>query len=265
MSSPQHDTVSMFNHTFQFCINSLLDDRLLVVKHAFQAGLVYTRYLSIFRFPNSYPLIPCFSVQTMSVMLISISKCDRFLSVSDIVTYICEFDQFDKYFEIIDERISNTMLSMKDMDCKLAALEFTLSIMTVSPNNIHSNVFTEHLLSNQFHRILFKYLKYQMRGIHEQYVAEQHRQQSKPEIITEDEVTLNDDDKVEETKEDKSNEGEEEEFILQRLKEKQDLLMLILCNIVTLSHYQRFESENVALKWLGGMKAQPTKVSGVIP
>ena len=43
--SSQQDSVSMFNRTFQYCINSLLDDSLLVVKHAFQAGLVFTHHL----------------------------------------------------------------------------------------------------------------------------------------------------------------------------------------------------------------------------
>ena len=32
----QHQTLLMFNKTFQFCINSLLDEKLLIVQHAFQ-------------------------------------------------------------------------------------------------------------------------------------------------------------------------------------------------------------------------------------
>ena len=208
---------------------------------------------------NSLPLS---LIQTMSVMLISIAKCDRFLSVSDIVSYICEFDQFDKWFEIIDDRLSNVVLSMNDVDCKLAALEFTLSIMTVSPNNVHSNVFTEHLLTNNFHRILFKYLKHEMRSYHEQYLAMRHRQTPRPAVIAEDENTANDNDAVSdnETKDDAPDDGKEEEFTLKCLEDKHALLMLILCNIVTLSHYQRFESENAALRWLGAMKVQPTSV-----
>ena len=35
----QHQTILMFNKTFEYCINSLLDEKLLVVQHAFQAEL----------------------------------------------------------------------------------------------------------------------------------------------------------------------------------------------------------------------------------
>ena len=31
-----YDTITLFNKTFQFCINSLLDEKLLIVQHAFQ-------------------------------------------------------------------------------------------------------------------------------------------------------------------------------------------------------------------------------------
>merc|ERR1712217_660363 len=62
----------------------------------------------------------------------------------------------------------------------------------------------------------------------------------------------------EETKEDVHDDGEMEQFVLKVLEDKHALLMLLLCNIVTLSHYQRFESENAALKWLGNMRMQPT-------
>lgn len=214
---------------------------------------------------------PTLNTQTMSVMLISIAKCDKWLSVSDIVGYICsDLEKFDKLFEIIDERISSTMLSMKDDDCKVAALEFTLSVMTVSPNNIHSNVFTEHLLTNHFHRVLFKYLKYEIRGIHQEHIA-LRRQQQRPSVIAHHDA--NDGDKGDEIKENEKEEdvgaggggqaddGGKEEFTMQCLRNKQPLLMLVLCNIVTLSHYQRFETDNVALKWLGGMKVLPTSVS----
>ena len=189
-------------------------------------------------------------------MLISIAKCNRYLSVSDIVTFICDFDQFDKYFEIIDERISNTLLSLNDINCKIAALEFTLSIMTIS-SNIHSNLFIEHLLSNQFHKVLFKYLKQEIKQIQQQYKNINDNNNNSPQLIInhqhEDEIKNNNNDDDDDIK-------EEEEYILSQLKNNQQLLMLIISNIFTLCHYQRFESDNAALKYISAMKMQPVTV-----
>ena len=202
-------------------------------------------------------------------MLISIAKSNRYLSVSDIVTYICEFDQFDKYFEIIDERISNTMLSLTDKNCKIAALEFTLSIMTIT-SNIHSNLFMEHLLSNQFHKVLFKYLKHEIKEIQSKYheindKSNNDNNSNNAELVinnNQDENKQNDND---ESKQENKNEDEqahfkEEQYTLSQLEGNQQLLMLILSNIVILSHYQRFESDNAALKYIAAMKVQPVSV-----
>lgn len=37
----QHKTLLMFNKTFQYCINSLLDEKLLIVQHAFQVNNIH--------------------------------------------------------------------------------------------------------------------------------------------------------------------------------------------------------------------------------
>ena len=142
-------------------------------------------------------------------MLISIARADRYLSVSDIVSYICEFEAFDKYFEIIEERITYTIPSSTDMECKIGALEFTLSVMTVS-YNIHSNMFTEQLLSNQFHKTLFKYLKREIKEIQQQYnelkngkIDEQNVVSASNELVIQHEEKENKQNEIEEMQKDR--------------------------------------------------------------
>ena len=204
-------------------------------------------------------------------MLISIARADRYLSVSDIVSYICEFESFDKYFEIIEERITHTILSSKDMECKIAALEFTLSVMTVS-YNIHSNMFTEQLLTNQFHKTLFKYLKREIKEIQQQYnqikngkMEEQNGVSASNELVKQHEKKENKQNEIEKKQKDKEKDEDsfkEEEFILQQLQNK-PLLMLVLSNLMLLCHYQRFESDNIALKYISSIKVLPNKVKHV--
>ena len=94
----------------------------------------------------------------------------------------------------------------------------------------------------------------------DRYEAEERLKNLFKDSFSDDSTTDPKNESKQENKNDEQAHFKEEQYTLSQLEGNQQLLMLILSNIIILSHYQRFESDNAALKYISSMKLQPVTV-----